>query len=331
MNGLSAKFLFILLFVFLSENALPWGFWAHKRINRVAVFTLPQQMLYFYKHHIEYITESAVNPDKRRYATKDEAPRHYIDIDHFGSFPFDSVPRKWKDAVEALTEDTLLAYGIVPWYVEKMTYRLTEAFKERDGERILWLSADLGHYIADAHVPLHTTKNYNGQLTGQKGIHGFWESRIPELLGEDYNYFCGKAEYIEYPLEKIWEVVLASHSMVDSVLGLEKRLREEFPTDQVYSYEKRGASTTRVYSEAYTRAYDALLTDMVERRMRQSIIIVGSFWFTAWVNAGQPDLEGLIDGRLDEDIQQKLKEYERDSTVTDKKIHGREHPNTGYD
>ena len=85
---------------------MPWGFWGHKRINRVAVFTLPPEMLAFYKYHIEYITESAVNPDKRRYATKNEAPRHYIDVDHYGVYPFDNVPRRWNDAVEALTEDT---------------------------------------------------------------------------------------------------------------------------------------------------------------------------------------------------------------------------------
>ena len=110
-------------------------------------------MINFYKINIEYITENAVSPDKRRYAVKEEGPRHYIDIDHYGKSPFDSMPRKWNDAVRKYTEDTLQAYGIVPWHIEKMTRRLEEAFRQGTVDRILRLSADLGHYVSDAHVP----------------------------------------------------------------------------------------------------------------------------------------------------------------------------------
>ena len=171
------------------EPAYSWGFFGHQKINRMAVFTLPSEMIGFYKKHIEYITEHAVDPDKRRYANADEAPRHYIDIDHYGPYAFDSVPKYWKSAVKKYSEDTLIAYGIVPWHIEKMMYRLTEAFKEGNMDLILHYSADLGHYVADSHVPLHTTENYNGQMTNQKGIHGFWESRIPELKSDGYDYF----------------------------------------------------------------------------------------------------------------------------------------------
>jgi hypothetical protein len=61
-----------------------WGFFAHKKINRLAVFTLPATMAGFYKKNLEYITEAAVNPDRRRYAIPEEAPRHYIDLDDYG-------------------------------------------------------------------------------------------------------------------------------------------------------------------------------------------------------------------------------------------------------
>jgi len=324
------RLLFILfMLVYAAQASSPWGFWAHKRINRIAVFTLPPEMFGFYKHHIEYITANAVNPDKRRYSTADEAPRHYIDIDHYGIFPFDSVPRRWDDAVAKFTEDTLLAYGIVPWHVNKMLWWLTDAFKEKNAAKILRLSTELGHYVADAHVPLHTTKNYNGQLTNQIGIHGFWESRIPELFGEDYDYFVGKAQYIDKPLDKIWDIVLASHQLVDSVLLIEKKLREEFPSDQVYSFEQRGNATVRVYSESFTRAYDLRLNDMVERRLRESVISLGSFWLTAWVNAGQPDLDALINPKIEEELQKENEQMEKDSMFLRKKIIGREHPNTG--
>jgi len=323
---LAAGIIFSLL---LAAFAPPWGFWAHKRINRIAVFTLPNEMFGFYKHHIEYITANAVNPDKRRYSVADEAPRHYIDIDHYGVYPFDSFPRRWEDAVAKYSEDTLLAYGIVPWQVQRMTWWLTDAFKAREGAKILRLSTELGHYIADAHVPLHTTENYNGQLTNQVGIHGFWESRIPELFGEDYDYFTGKARYIEHPLERIWEVVLESHRLVDSVLSLEKNLRAEFPPDQIYSYEQRGNSTVRVYSVDYTKEYDRRMNDMVERRLRESVIDIGSFWFTAWVNAGQPDLDELINPILEDELKKETESMEKDSSFTNKKAHGREHQNTG--
>ena len=198
----------LLLFCYQPQPLASWGFFGHKQINRMAVFTLPYEMIGFYKKHIDFITEHAVDPDKRRYGVEEEAPRHYIDIDHYGENAFDVVPMYWKKAVEKYTEDTLKAYGINPWHVEKMMYKLTEAFKRENIDMILHYSADLGHYIADGHVPLHTTENYNGQLTNQRGIHGFWESRIPELKSENYDFFVGKATYIEKPIFMAWQTIV---------------------------------------------------------------------------------------------------------------------------
>jgi hypothetical protein len=175
-------------------------FFGHKRINRIATFTLPPEMFGFFKEHIEFLTEHAVDPDKRRYAVEGEAQRHYIDIDHYvhnGEDPFSVVPRKWTDAVAKFSDDTLQAYGIVPWHIIVMKYKLQRAFEEGNVDLILKYSADIGHYIGDAHVPLHTTKNYNGQLTNQKGIHGLWESRLVEINAENYDYFIGKAIYVK--------------------------------------------------------------------------------------------------------------------------------------
>ncbi len=292
----------LLLLCFNRETTYSWGFYGHKRINRMAVLTLPEPMIGFYKKHIDYITEHAVDPDKRRYAVAAEGARHYIDIDHYGENPFETVPKRWKDAVNKFTEDTLQAYGIVPWHVEKMFGRLVEAFKKENLDLILHYSADLGHYIADAHVPLHTTKNYNGQLTNQYGIHGFWESRIPELKADDYDYFVGKAAFIDKVLDKAWETVKTSHSEVDSVLSFEAQLTHEFPPDRKYSYENRGNVLTKVYSLEFTNRYNDMLNGMVERRMRQAIISVGSLWFTAWVNAGQPNLNRLDSQELSDSL-----------------------------
>ncbi|MCY7410204.1 MAG: zinc dependent phospholipase C family protein [Chitinophagales bacterium] len=273
--------------------------------NRLAVFTLPPQMISFYKDNIEYITEHAVDPDKRRYSDPEEAPHHYIDLDRYGTYPFDSLPRRWNDAVAKYTEDSLNKHGVVPWWISLELIRLTDAFKEKNKYRILHYSADIGHYIADAHVPLHCTSNYNGQLTNQKGIHAFWESRVPELFGDEYDYFVGKAEYIEHPGESIWKSVMQSAAAVDSVLGMEKILSQQFPSDQKYTYEDRGESNIRTYSKDYSAAYEKMLDDMQEKRMRAAIITIGSFWYTAWVNAGKPDLSDLKDSPASpEDIQQ---------------------------
>lgn len=281
----------VFLTIQVSVPAPHWGFYGHERINRLAVYLLPPDMLGFYKSHIHYLGEHATDPDKRRYAIPGEGPRHYIDIDHYGAYPYPSLPRKWADAVAKYGEDSLKAHGIVPWHVQVMQRRLTRAFSEKDASAILKYSAEIGHYIADAHVPLHSSSNHNGQFTNQRGIHGFWESRVPELLaGPEFDFFIGHAGYIADPGQFIWDRVLESAAAVDSVLLFEKALSEKFSPDLKYAFEDRNGRIMRQYSSAYTKAYNASLDGMVERRMRQSVYAVASFWYTAWVDAGQPEL-----------------------------------------
>lgn len=278
----------------LREDAGAWGFYGHQRINRMACFTLPPAMFAFYKRHIDYLTDHAVDPDRRRYAVAAEAPRHYIDIDHYvrpGQDPFQEVPRSWDMAVKKFTEDTLQAYGIVPWYIQVEYRRLVSAFQRGSVDRILYYSAELGHYVADAHVPLHTTENYNGQMTGQHGIHAFWESRIPELSAEGYDHFVGRARYIDDPLDAAWTAVFESHQALDTVFRMERELQARFPEDHKYVFEDRGRGSMRFYSQDFTKAYEESMGGMVQRRMNAAIITLGGFWYSAWVDAGQPDLD----------------------------------------
>jgi hypothetical protein len=274
-------------------SASSWGFFAHQKINQLAVFTLPPEMIYFYKRNIVFVTENAVNPDKRRYAVKEEGARHYIDLDVYGDSAAFTLPRYWNDAVKKFSEDSLQAYGIVPWYIVQMKHQLTEAFRQKDAPRILRLSADIAHYIADANVPLHTTQNYNGQLTGQRGIHGFWESRLPELYFEEYDFFVGKAQYLHSPQQASWKAVWNAHYAVDSVLLFERQLNASYPEDKKYSFEERGGKPVKVYSKEYSKAYHQMLGGQVERQMQASVKMVGDFWFTCWVDAGQPDLNKM--------------------------------------
>lgn len=366
-----------------------WGFWGHRRINRLSIFTLPPEMIGFYKKHIEYITEHAVDPDKRRYATKHEAPRHFIDIDHWGTYPFTEVPRDWDEALikhtslhlvsregdtlevqvdkdpeykaffrrqilpqyyedvwtidcdtlsqlsgrslnchSAFAVDHFSEYGIVPYHLLSMKRRLTNAFRAGDEGAILRLSAEIGHYIGDAHVPLHTTENYNGQLTNQLGIHAFWESRIPELFADvEYDYFVGPAAYVAEPGAYFWEVVLDSHTLLDSVLLIEKDLSRIFPEDQQYCYEERLGRTIRTQCKEYAAAYQRRMGGMVEDRMRAAIHSIGSIWFTCWVDAGQPDLNRLDDQPAVIVEQEEKLMKELNQAFQSGEIKGREHRN----
>lgn len=367
-SGLALLLLAVLCFSSFSTTprSATWGFFGHRRINRLAVFTLPPEMMVFFKPQVDWLTDHATDADMRRYASPDEAPRHFIDLDHYGP-PFDSLPRKRFDALLQFTDvgmvngagdtsyvmeypnpipaewhkayghyfftnvlprlstddasldtDSLNAFlrqnglpfgaqsafyrehlgehGLLPWHLQKMQRDLTEAFRNKNSRRILRLCADIGHYIGDAHVPLHTTSNYNGQKTGQTGIHAFWESRIPELFAdEQYDYFVGKAEYIENTTDYFWQIVFESNALTDSVLTLERALRLSFPPDRQMCPDLRNGLSIITPCRDFAAAYQDAMQGMVERRMRAAIHAVASVWYTAWVDAGQPNLSDLPD------------------------------------
>ena len=278
-----------------SSDLYCWGFYGHRKINEYAVYLLPPEMLVLYKARIEYLRVHAVDADKRRYILKAEAPRHFIDLDKYGQHPFPDLPRRWEEAVSRFGEDSLQAHGILPWRIQQVLASLTQAFKQKQVAQILKLSADLGHYIGDAHVPLHTSSNHNGQKTNQHGIHAFWESRLPELLAEDeWDFYLEKAAYISNPSAFVWKIVLESAAAVDSVLQLEATATETTEPAGKYAFEWRNQQVLRQYSTGFSKKYDQLLRGMVERRMQQSMHAVASFWYTAWLNAGQPDLSGMV-------------------------------------
>jgi hypothetical protein len=378
-------FLLLLGLSIISGMKSEWGFYGHRKINRMAVFTLPPGMFGFYKKNIEYISLHAVDPDKRRYALKDEFSRHYIDIDHWDSWPFDQVPRQLdkacmkygelyfysksdtikcnlnqellfqfyknniypyrynsrvelhKDSVRNYLEETVLdssstrvifenrlvQYGVLPYFLEDFHKRLEWAFLSGDKKAILRISADLGHYLADAHVPLHTTLNYNGQLTNQLGIHAFWESRLPELFSEDhYDFVVGKASYIDIVKDYIWSIVLDSHSLLTKVLEEERKLRLNFPDDMQFCFEERLESVVWTQCKEYSSAYHKALGGMVEKRMQDAVKAIGDFWYTAWVNAGQPELDMVLEST---EVSDKTDLLELDKKYRSGSILGREH------
>ncbi|MBK9271689.1 MAG: hypothetical protein IPM48_08815 [Saprospiraceae bacterium] len=379
-----------------------WGFYAHKKLNELAIYTLPAPLNVFFKNNLEEIRNRAVDPDKRRYAVKGEAIRHYIDLDHWGKESLDHLPKQyeraiWRTAIFYWVEnqDTVLVFdttqyciyqtcertftqsflthflslhkgieeesafkwlrdvamkeydefewtlssdktsewlkvqmpleghlhiedrfsrhGILPYFFPQHYRRLVRAFEEKNISKIVRLSADLGHYIGDAHVPLHTTKNYNGQLTGQDGIHAFWESRIPELFAEsEFDFLVGRANYQKSPEDFIWSVIRQSHQAVDSVLGFEKKISQSLPSDQLYCYETRLGAVVKLPCREFARQYHLALDRQVEDRFRACILAIGSIWYSAWTDAGQPVLDkDLSAGKMDEDDTKVLTEKQK--------------------
>jgi len=301
---------FCIIFLLLpGHRVFCWGFYMHEKINYHAVFLLPPPMMILFKPNIGFLSEHAVDPDKRRYMVASEGAHHFLDIDHYGTYPFASLPRDYDAAIQKFTIDSIRKYGVVPWWIQVMLGRLTRAFREKDKQSILKYAAELGHYIADAHVPLHVCSNHNGQLTHQEGIHAFWESRVPELFAEsEWDFYIGKASYIPDPAGFIWARVLESAAAADTVLRCEKEISAGYRPDRKYAFEERKGKLVKQYSSGYATLFEFRLNHMVERRMRQSIFSVASFWYTAWVNAGQPALDKLNHDSLS--LSEK-KEYEK--------------------
>jgi hypothetical protein len=304
--------LFLLAVIASAPFLIFWGTFGHEHINRAAVLALPKPLQIFFFNHVDFITQESTVPDLRKYTLNDKAenPRHYIDIENFGN-P-DSLPVTLADAKKKYDEKFLQQNGILPWYIEEMMDKLTKAFKEKRKTEILFLAADLGHYIGDAHMPLHTAVNHDGQLTNQKGIHSFWESQLPELFGKDYNYHTPEAKFIDDIHKETWRIILNTHHLVDTVLLVEKELSKNFPADKIYKTDANGTPVKtkfnqQIHSSEYAKAYHDALHGMVEKQMRNAIIATSNFWYTAWVNAGKPNLDDLDAAEVTKSNSEQLK------------------------
>jgi len=293
-----------------------WGAWGHQHINRAAVFALPDGMRPFFYNHIDFITEESVIPDQRKYTINDRAefPRHYINMETYGEGAEQEgkLPQTMQEA-KALFADTLMyKAGILPWYIQEVEEKLTKAFKAGRKSEILFLAADLGHYIGDAHMPLHTALNHNGQLTGQKGIHAFWEGQLPEMFGEGYNLFTGEAKYIpDIPVET-WRMIYTTHRLADTLLAIDRDLSAGMPKEKIFRMDSSGQILTNafgdlVHTQEYAKKYHEHLHGMIEQQLRKAIAETADYWYTAWVNAGKPDLSGLDPAALTERNKNNLK------------------------
>ena len=157
----------------------------------------------------------------------------------------------------------------------------------------------MAHYIADAHVPLHTTLNYDGQLTNQKGLHALWETVVPELMMEkEFNLSSDhKARYLAQPEKEIWQAVRKSFSLLPTVFKEETAATKLFTEETKYRIQNRKGKEVKYYTSEFGREYGKRLQSSINERLRSSSEMIADFWYTAWVDGGKPNLSDLQKGQ----------------------------------
>lgn len=313
-----------------------WGFLMHRTTTQLAVYPLPAAMQPFFVQNLPYLVRYSVRPDERRNSDKTEDTKHFIDFEAYGKDAPNKMPTAWEAAVAKYSKDTLLKYGYVPYWVVEMKARLTAAFRAGNRDSILFYAADMAHYIEDAHVPLHTTLNYDGQLTGQKGLHSLWESTVPELGLDRFN-LAGKkkARYLKNPAKEIWKTVRRSYKLVPDVLRIEREVSAAFTDSTKYRVQVRNGREVRSYSTAFARAYGLRVQGVANDQALRAAGLVADFWYTAWVDADSPDLSSLLAKKWEaadaEKLAKEMEAYRKNELLKNGWLLSREITSSGRD
>jgi hypothetical protein len=282
LRGINRKSAILMLALLLGglscPPALAWGPKAHRLANDWAVETLSPEIRGFFQAYRQYLVEHANDPDEWIKKDRYESMRHYIYLDRYGRFPYLTLPHSYKEARQRLGSSRMARNGVLPWQIGEYSLRMTNALKIGNWDEARLDAAVLGHYVADAHDPLNTTENYDGQLVQQTGL----ATRFGVALIDRYaNFFMvrpGDAVKIEDPTEYAFQTVLEANTLVDRVIWTDRRSREGLVdyNDDYFDrfYTQIGSTAARAVSEA---AHD-----------------IGSYWYTAWLNAGRPAPPGAV-------------------------------------
>jgi len=274
----------VLLVVAAPSRTQAWGFEAHKFIMDRAIALLPAELRPMFEAHRAAVVERSIDPDTWQNAGFDEleSPNHFLDLDWegFGKYPFEGLPRDYTAAVAKFGRARIEQMGTVPWRVEEMHGNLRRAF-EAYGRRgafgrydILHYSAWLAHYVSDAHVPFHAVVNYDGQLTGQTGIHARFESMLFERFQSQLTIDPKPIPPIRDPRNFIFDRILEGTQLVPPIL----------------KSDLEAIGSRDVYDEAYYAAFYKANRPVLERRVNESISAVAAMIGGAWEAAGKPAL-----------------------------------------
>ncbi|HJV89095.1 MAG TPA: S1/P1 nuclease [Holophagaceae bacterium] len=265
-----------LVALLLPAQALAWGEKGHRIVNTRALTALPPELRAWYAGREERIREGAVEPDQWRSHDRKEGPRHYLNIELYGGEA--EIPHEQEAALAKVGGATFQKAGFVPWVIQDRYRELVEAFRLGDGAKVADVSAWLGHYVADIHVPLHATTNHDGQLSDQRGLHSRWESGLVSRFAEEEG-IKPLAATVEDPAKGPWRWMGESFALVPQLLedDLEASRGESRDPSQ------RGAG--------YWRNFWALEGPVVERRLGEASQRLAGLWLAAWIEAGQPRLK----------------------------------------
>lgn len=274
LKTLALAFLCVLL---QPAAARSWGFAIHRIINRNAVANLPTEFRDFAQWAAELET-LATAADERKCCVADEDIRHYIDIDDYPEFFAGAFPRNYDDAVGRFGRLRLESNGIGPWALHDSYRKLVADFTAGDWTGAVANAADIGHYAGDLHQPLHLTINFDGQATGQNGIHSRFESRLTGRHLAEFTPLPGAAPLVVDPLTRTFDWIDDIYPGLGRILAADLAARAE-----------AGGSTSN----------DAYYNGLWERLGQDTWYWIGSasrdiasFWYSAWVEAGSPPLPG---------------------------------------
>jgi hypothetical protein len=268
------------------STALGWGFAAHRRVNENAAALVPGRLGAWLKANRDYLREHSVDPDLWRAAgDRSEEPQHFLDMDAFGNNPRGIA----RDEAAHLRQHGEKARdkGRVPWRAEEEYRALVAAFKARDGANILRHAAVLGHYVGDAHVPLHSVLNYDGQLSDQPGAHGRWESEMFErlerqALGPMRPVFRLLAPAKARARDEVFAALYESFAAVPGVLRADRAC--------VMRPDVAGTVEDERYDDLFYSCFYEAQGRVLSRRLQRSIERLASLWHSAWAEAGRPSL-----------------------------------------
>ena len=262
-----------------------WGFEAHRLIAERMIALLPAELKPLFEKRRAFIVERAVDPDLwRTVGWEDEPPNHFVDIDHeaFGPYPFEGLPRDYSAAVQKFGKDLVDQQGRLPWRTAEFYGRLQREFESLKRQpppgyaldNIALFSAVIAHYVGDGHVPLHAVTNYNGQLSGQTGLHSRWEAELFERNRNALKIAPTPIKPITNPRDFMFDTLLASNRAARNVLDSDRQ----------------AAEGREFYDDAYFSAFGKGTLPVMEQRLNESIAAVAAMITGAWEQAGKPPL-----------------------------------------
>jgi hypothetical protein len=263
-----------------------WGSKGHRKISQNMAPCLPAQMSFLKPAWTNVVASNASAADYRKDEDPDESARHFIDIDNYPEFVLSGfIEQKYDSVVARHGLAFVIDQGILPWATVTTYDSLKSCFRRGDWNKSALFAADLGHYVGDGHMPLHITKNYNGQFTGQTGVHSRYETTMVGKFESQIIYPVDSARIIQNVREFVFDYLYEDYKYVDSVLIAD------------------GYATTTGGATGSTEYYQALWAksgDFTILMMRNASDALASLVYTAWVEAGSPRIyPNAIDETID--------------------------------